>query len=59
VIRPADALKMVGLLDVAAVHEAVEQIVAAERAEAEQQAEKLRAELAEVEARLAELREAA
>jgi hypothetical protein len=59
VIKPAEALKMVGLLDVAAVHEAVEQIVAAERAEAEQQAEKLRAELAEVEARLAELRDAA
>lgn len=58
-IKPAEALKMVGLLDVAAVHEAVEQIVAAERAEAEQQAEKLRAELAEVEARLAELRDAA
>jgi hypothetical protein len=59
VIKPAEALKMVGLLDVAAVHEAVEQIVAAERAEAEQQAQKLRAELAEVEARLAELRDAA
>jgi hypothetical protein len=58
-IKPAEALKMVGLLDVAAVHEAVEHIVAAERAEAEQQAEKLRTELAEVEARLAELRDAA
>jgi len=57
VIRPAEALRMVGLLDVPAVQEAVEQIVAAERAEAEQQAQKLRAELAEVEARLAELRD--
>lgn len=55
VIKPADALKMVGLLDVPAVQEAVEQIVAAERAEAEQQAQKLRAELAEIESRLADL----
>lgn len=58
VIKPADALKMVALLDVPAVHEAVEQIVTAERTEAEQQAEKLRAELAEIEARLADLRDA-
>jgi hypothetical protein len=58
VIRPADALKMVALIDVPGVHEAVEQIVATERAEAEQQAERLRAELAEIESRLADLREA-
>ncbi len=58
VIKPADALKMVGLLDVPAVQEAVDHIVAAERAEAEQQAEKLRAELADIEARLADLRDA-
>ncbi|GAB3807115.1 hypothetical protein [Micromonospora zhanjiangensis] len=58
VIKPAEALRMVGLIDVPGVQEAVEQILAAERAEAEQQAEKLRAELAEIEARLAELREA-
>jgi hypothetical protein len=58
VIKPAEALKMVGLIDVPGVHEAVEQIMAVERAEAEQQAEKLRAELAEIEARLAELRDA-
>ena len=58
VIKPAEALKMVGLIDVPGVQEAVEQIMAAERTEAEQQAEKLRAELAEIEARLAELREA-
>jgi hypothetical protein len=58
VIKPAEALKMVGLLDVPAVHEAVEQIVAAERAEAEKEAERLRAELADIEARLAELRDA-
>lgn len=58
VIKPAEALKMVSLIDVPGVHEAVEQIMAAERAEAEQQAEKLRAELAEIEVRLAELRDA-
>lgn len=58
VIKPAEALKIVGLIDVAGVQEAVEQIVTVERAEAEQQAEKLRAELAEIEARLAELRDA-
>jgi hypothetical protein len=58
VIKPAEALKMVGLIDVPGVHEAVEQIMSAERTEAEQQAEKLRAELAEIEARLAELRDA-
>ena len=59
VIRPAEALKMVGMLDVPGVQEAVEEIVAAARAQAEAQAERLRAELAEIEARLAELREPA
>ncbi|SIM71811.1 hypothetical protein [Micromonospora cremea] len=58
VVKPAEALKMVALVDVPGVQEAVEQILGTERAEAEQQAEKLRAELAEIEARLAELREA-
>ncbi|GIF41350.1 hypothetical protein [Actinoplanes xinjiangensis] len=58
VIRPAEALRMVSLVDMPGVQEAVEQIMAAERAEAEQQAQRLRAELAEVEARLAELGEA-
>ena len=55
VIRPAEALRMVSLVDVPGVREAVEQIMAAERSEAEQQAGRLRAELAEIEARLAEL----
>lgn len=58
VVKPAEALRMVALVDVPGVQEAVEQILAAERSEAEQQAERLRAELAEIEARLAELREA-
>jgi hypothetical protein len=55
VVRPAEALRMVGLVDVPGVREAVEQILASERAEAQAQADRLRAELAEVEARLAEL----
>ena len=58
VIRPAEAMRMVSLVDVPGVQEAVEQILSAERAEAEQQAERLRAELAEIEARLQELRDA-
>jgi hypothetical protein len=55
VIKPAEALKMVGLLDVPGVHEAVDQIMSAERAQAQAHAEKLRAELAELEVKLAEL----
>jgi hypothetical protein len=55
VVKPAEALKMVSMLDVPSVHEAVEQILSAERAQTQAQAEKLRAELAEVEAKLAEL----
>jgi hypothetical protein len=58
VIKATEALKMVGMLDVAGVQEAVEEIVSAARAEAEAVAERLRTELAEVEARLAELRDA-
>lgn len=58
VIKPSEAMRMVALVDVPGVQEAVEHIVSAERAEAEQQAERLRAELAEIEARLAELRDA-
>jgi hypothetical protein len=55
VIKPAEALKMVSMLDVPGVQEAVEAIVANERAEAQHHAERLRAELAEIEAKLAEL----
>jgi hypothetical protein len=57
VIKPAEALKMVALLDVPGVQEAVEQIVAAERAVAKEHAQRLRSQLAEVEAKLAELGE--
>jgi len=56
-IKPAEALRMVAMLDVPGVHEAVEEIVSAARAEAEKEADRLRSELAEIEARLAELRE--
>ena len=55
VIKPAEALKMVSMLDVPGVQEAVDQIMASERAEAQAHAEKLRAELAELEAKLADL----
>jgi hypothetical protein len=55
VIRPVEALKIVALIDVPGVGEAVEAIIAAERAETEGRAARLRAELADVEARLAEL----
>lgn len=54
-IKPSEALKMVSLLDVPGVHEAVEHILDAERAQAKAHAEKLRAELADLEAKLAEL----
>lgn len=55
VIKPAEALKMVGMLDVPGVQEAVEQILSTERDAAKAQADKLRAELAELEVKLAEL----
>lgn len=54
-IKPAEALRMVAMLDVPGVHEAVEQIVSVERAETQAHVERLRAELAEIEARLADL----
>jgi hypothetical protein len=55
VIKPTEALQMVALIDVPGVHEAVENIIAAERAEAEGRALRLREELAEIESRLADL----
>jgi hypothetical protein len=54
-IKPTEALRMVALVDVPGVHEAVESIIVAERAEAESRAARLRTELAEIENRLAEL----
>jgi hypothetical protein len=54
-IKPTDALRIVALVDVPGVHEAVENIIVAERAEAENRAARLRTELAEIESRLAEL----
>ncbi len=53
-IKAAEALQLVGMLDVPGVAEAVAQIIEAERAQAQAQAERLRNELAEVEARLAD-----
>jgi hypothetical protein len=54
-IKPAEALRMVSLLDGPGIHDAVESIIAAERVAAEDQAQRLRTELAEIESRLAEL----
>ncbi len=54
-VRAPEALAMVALLDVPAVKDAVEELVSSARAAAEEEAERLRAQLAEVEARLAEL----
>jgi hypothetical protein len=56
-VRPAEALKMVAMLDVPGVHDAVEQIFTAELTEVQRRADLLRRELAEVEARLSELRD--
>jgi hypothetical protein len=54
-ITPTEALRMVALVQVPGVHDAVASIIAAERVEAENRAQRLRAELAEIESRLAEL----
>lgn len=56
-VRASEALKMVSLLDAPAVQSVVEEIVEGARVDAEQQAERLRRELAEVEAALADLRD--
>jgi len=55
-VRASEALKMVTLLDAPPVQAVVEEIVEAARVDAEQQAERLRRELAEVEAVLADRR---
>jgi hypothetical protein len=54
-IKPTEALRMVALIDMPGLHDAVENIIAAERVEAEHRAVRLREELAEIESRLAEL----
>jgi uncharacterized protein DUF6319 len=54
IIKAAEALQLVGMLDVPGVAEAVEQIIEGERAQAQAQAARLRTELAEIEARLAD-----
>ena len=54
-IAPTEAMRMVALIDIPGVHDAVASIMAAERAEAEHRAQRLRAELAEIESRLVEL----
>jgi hypothetical protein len=46
---------MVALVNLPGLHDAVESIIAAERTEAETRAQRLRAELAEIESRLNEL----
>jgi len=54
-IKPTEALRMIALIDLPGVHDAVENIIAAERIDAQQRAVRLREELAELESRLAEL----
>lgn len=54
-IRPADALRMVSVVEAPALHQAVESMISAERAAAEGRARQLRAELAEIESRLSGL----
>ena len=57
-IRASEALRMVAMIEAPSVHDAVEHIIAAERTAAESQAQRLRQELADIETRLAELRDA-
>jgi hypothetical protein len=56
-IRASEALRMVAMIEAPSVHDAVEHIIAAERTAAENQAQRLRRELADIESRLAELRD--
>jgi hypothetical protein len=57
-VKASEALKMVALLDAEPVQAIVEELVESARADAEQQAERLRQELARVEAALEDLRAA-
>lgn len=54
-VRPSEALKIVALLEDPSVQEAVDEIVESARAEAEAQAERLRQQLAAIEATIADL----
>jgi hypothetical protein len=56
-VKPSAALRLVSMMDIAGLPEAVERIVAAERVQAQREADRLRAQLAELEARLVELAE--
>jgi hypothetical protein len=54
-VRAPDAVAMVALLNAPAVQDAVDELVSVARAAAQEEAQRLRDQLAEVEARLAEL----
>jgi hypothetical protein len=54
-IRAGEALKLIGQLDLPDVQAVADEILAADRVTAERDADRLRAELAEIEARLADL----
>jgi len=54
-IRTSDALKLIGQLALPDLQAAANEVVAADRATAERDADRLRAQLAEIEARLADL----
>jgi hypothetical protein len=54
-IRASEALKLIGQLALPEVRAAADEIIAADRDAAERDADRLRAELAQIEARLADL----
>ncbi len=56
-VRSAEALNMLSILDVPGVHDSVEKALAVDQTEAARQAERMRSELSELEAKLAGLSE--
>ena len=56
-VKSAEALNMLALLDVPGVHDSVEKALAVDQTEAARQAERMRNELSELEAKLAGLTE--